>query len=146
MLMKSVIKFWLCISTSLRNRLEGHGPSPACVELLKEQWYKNHLQLFMARVPCCICSTSEKETQNKNKAAEFTLNLSGLLCSEEMRAGSCSQLGCAVFTATEQHNGFSPWDSGHNPGQVEGPLHSQANAECWCSLSIRVFFWHCYAG
>lgn len=114
MLMESVIKFWLCIYTSGRDRLEGHGPSPAWVELLREQWFKNHLQLFMARVPCCICSTSEEETQNKNKAAEFILDPSSLLCSEEVRAGSFSQLGCAVFTATEQHYGFSPWDSGHN--------------------------------
>lgn len=51
--MKSVIKSEYEPILQWGTGWKGHGPSPAWVELLREQWFKNHLQLFMARVPCC---------------------------------------------------------------------------------------------
>lgn len=73
---------------------KGHGPSPAWVELLREQWFKNHLQLFMARVPCCYLQYFRRgETEQGSRVYIGPLKFALLRRGESRKllpAGICS--------------------------------------------------------
>lgn len=115
MLMQSIIKFWLCIYTSVRDRLEGHGLSPAWAELLRDPWFKNPFQIFMARVLCCNLQHFRRGDTGQEKGSK-RLHWTPQVCSAQKRwEQEVSPSWDLQFSQLQNSTMVSLPDSGHNP-------------------------------